>query len=49
MTVHYPVHMELKEYFNPAPNFEALADGAVREPMYLYIELDESAIGEGRT
>lgn len=49
MTVHHPVQVELKEYYNPAPGFEALAEGAVREPMYLYIELDETAIAEERT
>ena len=50
MTVHYPVLLDMKKYYNPAPSYQALGEeGEVRELIYLYVELDELAIREGRT
>jgi len=49
MTVLYPVNLDMRLYYNPAPMFEPPEEETeVREPMYLFIELDELDIREGR-
>lgn len=44
MIVHYPIRLTMKPYFNPAPVFAE----EPAEPLYLFSELDELAMREGR-
>ena len=45
MTVHYPVRLEMKIYYNPAPLFEQLLEDEPEplEEMYLFVETSDIA------